>query len=180
MNVAIRTTAKQSSQAPKGSEGQLRSALFREIAPDGVYARTALYEEVVDRLAAFITRQRESRTEVLRFPPVMSRRDLEKAGYLKSFPNLLGCVCALHGPDADIRAAVRRFEAGDEWTDALTPAELVFVVESRGPEPVRALIQRSFTALSASTRHFGSPATDISCKIDSIGTSSPRALRAAA
>jgi len=35
--------------------------------------------------------------EVFRFPPVMSRRQLEDAGYLKSFPQLLGCVCALHG-----------------------------------------------------------------------------------
>ena len=62
---------------------------------DGVYARTRLYEHVVDRLAALITDvSREPAAEVLRFPPVMSRRDLEKSGYLKSFPNLLGCVCA--------------------------------------------------------------------------------------
>ncbi len=28
----------------------------------------------------------------MRFPPVMSRAQLERSGYLKSFPNLLGCV----------------------------------------------------------------------------------------
>ena len=64
---------------------------------DGVYARTALYEDVVERLAALITRHREPDTEVMRFPPVMNRAQLEKSGYLKSFPNLLGCVCGLHG-----------------------------------------------------------------------------------
>jgi seryl-tRNA synthetase len=30
----------------------------------------------------------------------MSRKQLEKSGYLKSFPNLLGCVCALHGSES--------------------------------------------------------------------------------
>ena len=72
---------------------------------DGVYARTALYEDVIERLAAFISRQRAPSAEILRFPPVMSRHQLEKSGYLKSFPNLLGCVCALHGSEAAIRSA---------------------------------------------------------------------------
>jgi hypothetical protein len=43
----------------------------------------------------------------MRFPPVMSRKQLEKSGYLKSFPNLLGCVCALHGSEASIRSRGR-------------------------------------------------------------------------
>jgi Seryl-tRNA synthetase len=67
---------------------------------DGVYARTSLYEDMVERLAALITRHREPDTEVMRFPPVMNRGQLEKSGYLKSFPNLLGCVCGLHGTNA--------------------------------------------------------------------------------
>ena len=62
---------------------------------DGVYARTAAFEDIVNSLAIFISRHRESGTEVLRFPPVMSRRQLERSGYLKSFPHFLGCVCCL-------------------------------------------------------------------------------------
>ena len=92
---------------------------------DGVYARTALYEDVVERLAALITRHREAGTEVMRFPPVMSRAQLEKSGYLKSFPNLLGCVCGLHGTEREIHAAVSRFDAGGDWTTSLSPADLV-------------------------------------------------------
>ena len=61
----------------------------------------------------------------MRFPPVMSRTQLEKSGYLKSFPNLLGCVCALHGSEASIRAAADRHEAGGDWTEALTSSDLV-------------------------------------------------------
>ena len=119
--------------APKGSEDELRAALFRDMGAEGVYARTALYEDIVERLQSFVTRLREPGTEVFRFPPVMSRRHLEKAGYLKSFPNLLGCVCALHGPDADIHSAVREFEAGGDWTASLQAAYLVLTPASCHP-----------------------------------------------
>ena len=71
---------------------------------------------MIERLAALITRHREAGTEVMRFPPVMNRGQLEKSGYLKSFPNLLGCVCGLHGTEREINAAVSRFDAGGDWT----------------------------------------------------------------
>ena len=103
----------------------IAETLFRPMGVEGVYARTALYEGVVERLGAFITRLREPKVEVMRFPPVMSRSQLEKSGYLKSFPNLLGCVCALHGSEASIRQAADRHEAGGDWTSSLTPADLV-------------------------------------------------------
>jgi seryl-tRNA synthetase len=103
----------------------LADALFLSMGVDGVYARTALYTRVVERLEAYISRQRAGDAEVLRFPPVMSRNQLEKSGYLKSFPNLLGCVCALHGSEASIRSAVERHDGGGDWTTALTSSDLV-------------------------------------------------------
>ena len=42
----------------------------------------------------------------------MSRRVLEKSGYLKSFPHLLGCVSCLQGSEAQIRTVVDDFDAG--------------------------------------------------------------------
>lgn len=104
---------------------RVRSAIFHPIGADGVYARTGLYEDVLQRLTDFVTRQRDPRAEVLRFPPVMSRSQLEKSGYLKSFPNLLGCVCALHGSEVEIRAAADSHETGGDWTKSLAPADLV-------------------------------------------------------
>ena len=101
------------------------ATLFRPMGSDGVYARTALYEDVIDRLTAFISRQRDPRAEILRFPPVMSRHQLEKSGYLKSFPNLLGCVCALHGSESAIRSAADSYETGGDWTKSLSAADLV-------------------------------------------------------
>src|SRR5580658_9041069 len=101
------------------------AVIFRNLGVDGVYGRTEVYETIIERLGAYITRHRAPQTEVMRFPPVMSRRQLEKSGYLKSFPNLLGCVCALHGTESAIRAAADRHETGGDWTEALSSSDLV-------------------------------------------------------
>jgi hypothetical protein len=123
------------------------AGLFWPMGADGVYGRTALFERIVDGLSLLISSWREPETEVLRFPPVMSRNQLERSGYLKSFPNLLGCVSTLHGTEAEIRAVIDRFEIGGEWTTALLPADLVLspaacypvypLAASRGPVPPR-------------------------------------------
>ncbi len=128
----------------------IAGALFREMGVDGVYARSALYEGVIEKLTAFITSHRDPRAEVLRFPPVMSRKQLEKSGYLDSFPNLLGCVCALHGTEAQIRGAAERYKTGGDWTTSLAAADLVLspaacypvypMVAARGAVPANGLI----------------------------------------
>jgi len=120
MNVAI----KQSRPSDRSLDA-ITEALLLPSGVDGVYARTAAFEDVVAGLTALISRHREPGTEVLRFPPVMSRRHLEKSGYLKSFPHFLGCVCCLSGTETDVRNAVGRFEAGEDWTPALSAADLV-------------------------------------------------------
>lgn len=114
-----------SSAAQADPLAQVADALFHPMGVDGVYARTALYVQMLDRLENYITRLRDPRVEIMRFPPVMSRRQLEKSGYLKSFPNLLGCVCALHGTEASIRSAAERQETGGDWTTSLTSSDLV-------------------------------------------------------
>ena len=125
MNAPIRTESPELAPQAADPLDHLAEILFYRMGSDGVYARTALYEDVVERLAALITRHREPDTEVMRFPPVMNRAQLEKSGYLKSFPNLLGCVCGLHGTEREINAAVSRFDAGGDWTGSLSPADLV-------------------------------------------------------
>jgi hypothetical protein len=120
MNIAFKDPIEQ-----REGVDAIAHALFRPMGADGVYARTALYEQVVEGLSGLISRHREPSTEILRFPPVMSRRQLEKSGYLKSFPHLLGCVSCLHGSETEIRGVVEQFEAGKDWTPALEPADLV-------------------------------------------------------
>ena len=133
--------------APRdGDLEALKLALFLETGVDGVYARTGLYEGVVEALTALISRRRPKAAEVLRFPPVMSRAQLEKHGYLESFPNLRGAVSCLCGDERHIRGAVKRFvEGGEPWTDSLEPADLVLapaacypvypLAAARGPLP---------------------------------------------
>jgi seryl-tRNA synthetase len=113
--------------APRaGTLEALKAALFLPTGVDGVYARTGLYEGVVEALAALISSLRPEGAEVLRFPPVMSRAQLERHGYLKSFPHLLGAVSCLCGDERHIRGVVERFtEGGEAWTDALSAADLV-------------------------------------------------------
>lgn len=134
---------------PADALAHLAPALFMPMAVDGVYARTALYVNVTERLEHYITGLREPGVEVMRFPPVMSRKQLEKSGYLKSFPNLLGCVCALHGSEPAIRAAADRHETGGDWTEALSASDLVLspaacypvypIAAARGPLPAGGL-----------------------------------------
>jgi seryl-tRNA synthetase len=124
----------------------LKDALFLSTGVDGVYARTGAYESVVEALTALISAYRPKGAEVLRFPPVMSRAQLERHGYLKSFPNLLGAVSCLCGDEKHIRGVVSRFtEGGEPWTDELSAADLVLapaacypvypLAAARGPVP---------------------------------------------
>jgi seryl-tRNA synthetase len=105
---------------------EILAKLFRPTGVDGVHLRTGAYEDVVDALSRFITGLRPEGAEVYRFPPVVSRKLIEKSGYLKSFPNLLGCVCALSGDEAHIEGAVARFLSGGEsWTRDAEATELL-------------------------------------------------------
>src|SRR5579863_863247 len=145
MNVAFKEPAR-----PVRSLDSIAEALLLPTGIDGVYARTAIFEQVVGGLTALISRYCEPNTEVLRFPPVMSRRQVEKSGYLKSFPHFLGCVSCLAGQEPEVRAAVDRHEAGEDWTPALSAADLVLspaacypvypLVASRGRVPPEGLL----------------------------------------
>jgi seryl-tRNA synthetase len=132
------------------AQSGLKARLFRPMGASGVYARTGAYEAVVEALAALISRHRPVGAEIFRFPPVMSRAMLETSGYLKSFPNLLGCMCCMSGPEPDIRRAVAAFEQGGDWTSALSVGDLVLtpascypiypIAAERGPLPAEGYV----------------------------------------
>jgi seryl-tRNA synthetase len=120
--------------------GSWTSALFCPLGVEGVYARTALLERVVDGLGRLISANREPGSEVLRFPPVMSRAQLEKTGYQNNFPQLLGGVCCVAG-----------HAAGDQpWSAAASTSDLVVtpaacypvypLVAARGEVPAAGLL----------------------------------------
>lgn len=112
-------------QVPMERLEAITSTILQPTAANGVQGRTGLFEDVLSGLTALITRHRPPGAEVLRFPPVMSRALLEKSGYLKSFPHLLGCVSALTGTESSIRALVEGRAEGKEWVDGLAATDLV-------------------------------------------------------
>ena len=103
----------------------LASKIFQPSGVDGVYGRTGAYENVVEALAALISRHRPRQAEIFRFPPVMSRAVLEKQGYLQNSPNLVGAVACLEGNEGQIMASASKNERGGSWTEDLKPADLV-------------------------------------------------------
>src|SRR5215469_185458 len=134
----------------------LTGALLLPSPVDGVYARTGLFEQIIEGLSFFISRHRDPMTQVLRFPPVMSRRELEESGYLHSFPHLLGSVSCLRGNEATIRAAVQH----PNWANELSATELALspaacypvyrMAAARGPIPTAGLL---FDVASDCFRH---------------------------
>ena len=97
---------------------------------DGLYGRSGVFEDVIARFEALVTRTGAADgAEVLRFPPAMTRGQLQVCGYMKSFPQLAGTVHSFCGGDCEHLELLARLDAGEDWTAgqkateiALTPA----------------------------------------------------------
>jgi seryl-tRNA synthetase len=112
----------------------------------GVYGRGADFEDVRERFDAYVSRAAAPEApEVLRFPPVLPREQLERTGYLKSFPHLAGTVFAFEGSEAQARAQADRAAAHEDWSDHQHMSDLVLMpavcypvypaIARRGPLP---------------------------------------------
>jgi seryl-tRNA synthetase len=112
----------------------------------GVYGRGAVFEDVRGRFEAYISRAAAPEApEVLRFPPVLPREQLEGSGYLKSFPHLTGAVFAFEGTEADALVQAERAAAHEDWSEHQHMSDLVLMpavcypvypaIARRGPLP---------------------------------------------
>ncbi|MBE7186400.1 MAG: hypothetical protein INR68_18570, partial [Methylobacterium mesophilicum] len=110
---------------PAGALSLAGDHLLVRTGVEGVYARTELHETLTGRLRAYIARWRPAGAETLAIPPLMSRSVVERSGYVTSFPNLLGCVCALHSADAQRVASADQGGPGANWTEGLRPTDFV-------------------------------------------------------
>jgi seryl-tRNA synthetase len=93
----------------------------------GVYGRGGDYEDVRTRFDAYVTRvavEAGETPEVLRFPPVLPRKQIEELGYLESFPHLAGSVFAFEGKELDARAMADLAGAHGDWSGHLQQSEL--------------------------------------------------------
>jgi seryl-tRNA synthetase len=132
---------------------------------DGIVARSALFEAVVDALDAMAARMGAGdRPEVLRFPPAMARPQLVRSGYLNSFPQLLGTIHCFCGNEQAHRRLLACVEEGKEWTDQQQPTDLLLtpaacyplypIIAGRGMLPPEGVL---FNVHSWCFRHEPSP-----------------------
>jgi seryl-tRNA synthetase len=114
----------------------------------GVYGRGSDYEDVRLRFDAYVTRAATAAgetPEVLRFPPVLPRKQIEDLGYLENFPHLAGSVFAFEGTEGQARGMAEIAGRHEDWSEhqhqsdlCLTPAVCYPVypaIGRRGPLP---------------------------------------------
>ncbi len=94
----------------------------------GIYGRGAAFERVRTALDDLITRMgADDQPERPRFPPVIPRQILEKVGYLKSFPQLCGCVFSFAGDRSAALKMAERAERGEDWSGYLSMTNVTLV-----------------------------------------------------
>jgi seryl-tRNA synthetase len=156
--------------APTFRDELLAHGILIDTGENGLYGRSQVFEDVVERLNVAITHLgADQQAEVLRFPPAMRRTDFEDSEYLKNFPDLAGTVHSFCGDEAGQRRLLRCLddamaESDDdrdtEWMSQQKPTRLVLtpaacypiypVVARRGPLPAEG---RTIDVLSYCFRH---------------------------
>lgn len=112
----------------------IAAGLLADLGVDGLYARSAEFESIVDALDRAVGRLAEPETErSLRFPPIFPRSAFEQTGYLRSFPDMAGAVLTFAGGDAEHRQLLRALDTGQSWTDQMTPSEVVLTSSACHP-----------------------------------------------
>jgi len=108
----------------------LAHGLLIDCGVPGVYGRSAVFEEIIERFDRYITSVGAvDNPTAVRFPPLLNRKNFEKSGYLKNMPQLAGTVHSFSGDQKAHMALIHDLEAGEDYskyqemTDVvLTPA----------------------------------------------------------
>ena len=118
-------------EAQKKFLGELLEAgLLLDGGVDGVYGRSAVFEDIVERFDQYVSRTGafDGPTRV-RFPPLLSRRHFEKSGFLKNMPQLAGTIHSFIGDQKAHNELIQELGSDADWshhqkmTDVvLTPA----------------------------------------------------------
>lgn len=107
--------------------GLIDHGLLAETPIDGVAGFGPGFAAVADAVSAALRREMAGADEHLRFASVMPRADLERIGYFRNFPQLLGSIHCFCGDEGQHRALSRAHDAGEGWAEALPPADLVLI-----------------------------------------------------
>ena len=106
--------------------GLVEHGLIVPVGVAGAFGRGAVFEDVLDRFNGLVTNlSRNDGAEVFAFPPVISRKILEKVHYLDSFPHLCGAVYSFFGKDAQAAKLSEKVNSGEPWGDMLGITDVV-------------------------------------------------------
>ncbi len=122
----------------------LGAGLLIDSGVPGVYGRGEGFELIRWAFDALVTRTTVvDEPQRMAFPPLLPRRQLEKIGYLKSFPHLAGTIFGFAGDEEQAAAQEERAGQGEDWSEfqsmtdlVLTPAACYPVypaIAARGP-----------------------------------------------
>jgi seryl-tRNA synthetase len=113
-------------QAVSYRDELVRHRLLIPTGARGVYGFGHDFDRVLQGFDAFITRAGQGDgADVIRFPTLLPRGDLESSGYLKSFPHLAGFVHAFAGDERSHTDMLRAVAHGGEWASTLSMTDVV-------------------------------------------------------
>ena len=113
------------SDGPTFRDELVAAGVLVPTASDGIYGRSAVYEDIVAGLEGLVNATAASEGSAgYRFPPVMPRSVLEQSGYLSSFPDMIGSVSVFRGDNAEHKRLMEVAQSGGEWTSFLEAADV--------------------------------------------------------
>ena len=108
--------AKETYDAATFYEDLVKHRLIIPVGVQGAFGRGPVFEDVLARFNATITRvSRDDGAEVMLFPPIIDRKVLERSDFLDSFPQLAGTVFSFFGNEHDHHALSEKVHAGEPW-----------------------------------------------------------------
>jgi seryl-tRNA synthetase len=92
----------------------------------GVYGLGGVFEDVIERFEAYVTRMgADARPEVMRFPPLLSRKSYSQTDHMETFPNLMGSVHSFMGDERHHLQLADKKAAGEDWSTDLSATEVM-------------------------------------------------------
>ena len=94
----------------------------------GVYGLSGVFEHVVEQFEVFVTRAgAHFQPEVMRFPPLLSRKSYSQTDHMDTFPQLMGSVHTFMGDTTDHVELTRKKTSGEDWSGDLQPTDVMMI-----------------------------------------------------
>ena len=104
----------------------VRNHLIIPVGVQGAFGRGPIFEKVLGAFNDLVTRvAANDGAETWLFPPIITRKLLEKSKFLESFPQLAGTIFSFFGSDAQHKELVGRVQGDQPWGDLQAMTDVV-------------------------------------------------------